>query len=284
MAIKDGPTTDYFRETDIAAFKRAAKLFKVYIAVRRINPKSIPYMEKAGYAPKLIDCKAKTAENNVRINGRDYKTAGLVIDCDVYKDHLLDAFGADKIAGAVKEWSKFTAGGKLAPKSIYGEDGKSLRTIEPAFSYFTQMDPSHEHYGCIRHSPTTQARGGKYVHGDYDLYAVVPADNPSANKFVIDEGGRLGERHARSQHQMDVQNYITAHIGPGMVSHGEQDTFKQDLNDELDLFHPDGMTVEPILGPAAIRKLYAERFGGRLMGGAETAPAGGGKWVTPVRI
>ena len=41
MAAKDGPTSKYFREEDIPVFKRAAKRFNVYIAVRRLNPESV---------------------------------------------------------------------------------------------------------------------------------------------------------------------------------------------------------------------------------------------------
>jgi hypothetical protein len=298
MASEDESTDKYFLPQHIMVFKRAAKLFKVYIAVRRINPKSLAYMDpsgsgsKEGYAPKLIDCKAKTAKSDLNIKGRVYKTAGLVIDCDFFEKELgepgalAQAF-TGRENGAKDAWKKFVAGGKLAPKTIYRPDGKSLRTIEPAYTYYTQRDPSHEHYGCLRHSPTTQARGGKYIHGDYDLYAVVPAGRESENVFVVDEEKRLGEPHTRSKHQMDVQNYVTSNIGPGMISHGEQETFKQDLDDKLDLFHPDGVTVEPILGEAAIRELYAStgRFKGRLMGGkgVETIPAGGGQWVTPLR-
>jgi hypothetical protein len=76
---------------------------------------------------------------------------------------------------------------------------------------------------------------------------------------------------------MDVQNYVTAQI-PGMIAHVEQDTFKRDLDDHLDVFHPDGVTVEPVIGAAVIEKLYNERFRGRAMRDGEktpTSPAGG---------
>ena len=275
MARKDGPTANYFRPKDIAVFKQAAKLFKVYIAVRRINPESLAYAGVKGYTPKLIDCKAKTAEHDIRINGKVRKLAGLVIDCDVYGRHLAEVFGKDKVASAVKEWKKFTHGGKLAPKSVYGPNGKvQLVGYVHGYSYFTQMDPDDEHYGCIRHSLNGLWGSARYVHGDYDLYAVVPADNPSENVFVTET--RLGEAHSRSPHQADVQTYVTAHI-PGMVAHGEQDTFKDDPDDDLDVFFPDGQTVMPVIGAASIRDLYATLFRGRQMfaGSSPTSPAGG---------
>jgi hypothetical protein len=276
MSIKDGPTGMYFRPEDIATFKRAAKLYKVYILVRRTNPASLKYVGAKGYTPKLIDCKAKTADNDVLAKGKWRKTAGLVIDCDVLKDQLGQAFDGGKTDKALKEWGSFTLAGKLAPKGIYGTDGKSINTIYPAYTYYTEMDPNHDHYGCVRHSPTTMARGGKYIHGDYDLYAVISAEAPE-NKFVDET--RLGEKHSRSPYQMDVQNYVTAQI-PGMIAHGEQDTYKSDLDDHLDAFHPDGATVEPLLGAAAIQRFY-ERFPGRIMRDKTTPTAGaGGLWRT----
>jgi hypothetical protein len=62
---------------------------------------------------------------------------------------------------------------------------------------------------------------------------------------------------------------------PGMVNHGEQDTYTEDLNDELDVFYPDGMTVRPVLGRAAIADLYRTTFQGRPMyrPGIDTVPA-----------
>ncbi|GJD49210.1 hypothetical protein OPKNFCMD_1940 [Methylobacterium crusticola] len=284
MATKDGPTETYFRAEDIVVFRRAAKLFGVYIAVRRTNPRSLPYIGKPGYAPKLIDCKAKTAEENVNINGRAYTTAGLVVDCDVLRDYLPIVFGRDKVESAIKEWRAFAHGSgengashyrppKLAPKSLYDGRGRPLRTICPEYTYFTQMDPGHVHYGCVRHSPTTLATGGSYVHADYDLYAVVPAGR-TENVFVRER--RLGEPHSRSPQQMDVQNYVTSHI-PGMVCHGEQDTFKTDLDDALDVFYPDGATIRPAVGRHAIETLYATVFEGRRMvaGGADPGAAAG---------
>jgi hypothetical protein len=77
---------------------------------------------------------------------------------------------------------------------------------------------------------------------------------------------------------MDVQNYITSKMR-GMVCHGEQDTFKTDLDDDLDVFCPDG-TIIICNGEAAIRQLYQVTFKGRKMAhkGMKTVSAGG-KWV-----
>ena len=270
MARRDGPTENYFRRNDLEVFRQAAKIYKVFIAVRRINPKSLEWIGKPGYTPKLIDCKAKTADKDVKINGKEYKTAGLVIDCDVFRQQLCDAFEPDSLNEAVKKWKEFSEGAtKLASKSIFDGNGKLIKPVAPGFTYFTEMDPDHAHYGCLKHSLAGQAGSAKYVHGDYDLYAVVSPNAPADNIFVDEE--RLGQPHSRSPWQMDVQNYVTARI-PGMINHGEQDTHKEDLDDDLDLFCPNG-TYEPVIGEAAVARLYADLFRGRLMRDAKKDPS-----------
>jgi hypothetical protein len=218
----------------------------------------------------------------LKLNGKTYRLAGLVVDCDVFDKHLAEVFGPDKIASAKKEWKKFCEGhdghSKLAPKSIYDEAGKvTLTGFTHGYSYFTQMNPEHEHYGVIRHSLNGLWGSAKYVHGDYDLYAVVSAENPSENVFVTET--RLGEAHSRTPQQADVQTYITSHL-PGMVAHGERDTYKEDPDDDLDVFCPDG-SVKIVNGAAAIRELYASLFKGRPMRGTSSSivPASrGGDW------
>ncbi|WP_342363009.1 hypothetical protein [Terrarubrum flagellatum] len=269
MAEVSRISEEFFRPSEFALFKRTARLFKVYIAVRRINKKSLEYIGAKGYQPKLIDCKAKSAKNDVTVEGKRYSTAGLVVDCDLLKAHLPEIFGAGKIKKAQEAWTDFVGSGRIAPLSFYGADGKAPISYNHGFSYFTELDKNNKHYGCIRHSPSGQTRGGKYVHADYDLYAVVPADDPSANVFVREE--RLGQPHSRSPQQMDVQNYITAQVA-GLVNHGEQDTFKRDLDDELDVFYPDGETVKAVLGEGEIATLYEDVFSGRKMRSAKGDP------------
>jgi hypothetical protein len=273
----DGPTEQYFRPQELALFKRTAKLFNVYIAVRRINPASLAYIGENGYRAKLVDCKAKTAKHDVTIDGKRYETAGLVVDCDFLQlnNAMSEAFGAGKIKTAIGAWTEFAATGLVAPLDFYA-DGLAPIRYNHGYRYFTELDRTNPHYGCLRHSPTGQTRGGAYIHADYDLYAVVSPD-ATENVFVREE--RLGQPHSRSKHQMDVQNYITAQA-PGLVNHGEQDTFKRDLDDKLDVFHPDGATVQAVIGAAAISDLYATLFKGRDMRSAKGDPRNDvtGRW------
>src|SRR5207237_806375 len=73
-------TRDFIRPRDINAFTAAAKVYKVYILVRRTNPASLKYIGMPGFTPKPLDCKPKTADADIVIDGRRRETAGLVVD------------------------------------------------------------------------------------------------------------------------------------------------------------------------------------------------------------
>ena len=53
---------DYMRAHDVGVFNAAAVRFKAWILVRRSNPAAKDYIGKAGYVPKRLDCKAKSAD------------------------------------------------------------------------------------------------------------------------------------------------------------------------------------------------------------------------------
>jgi hypothetical protein len=61
-------------------------------------------------------------------------------------------------------------------------------------------------------------------------------------------------------------------MGVPMILHGEQETFKEDWNDNIDVFCPDGETIIEAYGPAAIRHLYTVTFKGRQMYGKGANP------------
>src|SRR5882724_9163351 len=84
------------RANDKQIFLDAARRFQVWILVRRTNRASLEYIGKPGFVPKPIDCKAKTADENI---GR-YKLAGLVIDPTGREA----AFKPERFQDAVKCW------------------------------------------------------------------------------------------------------------------------------------------------------------------------------------
>lgn len=258
------------RPSDAEAFAKAAGWFKLYILVRATNPASLPYMSLAGYSAKRLDCKAKTADVNVMIGGRQYETAGLVVCPDVVGP---SAYSGGKYAKAVEEWKKF------APKvaaGIYGAGGKPTKTYFPNGGlYGVQMDPSHKHYGCVMFASNSLVAAAGYVHGDYDLYAIVDAANPTETVFVSET--RLEEKHVRSRELLDVQMFINRHLGRPMVLHGDQEKYAAHSDEEVYSFFPDGRTTQTLNGKAAVEAFYATTLGGRKTGGAGATlqPAGG---------
>jgi hypothetical protein len=135
--------------------------------------------------------------------------------------------------------------------------------------YTLQLDKGHKHYGCAMYKPVFRAQA-EYIHADYDLYAIVPADNPQSN-VLVQEKGFGGEDHSRGPKLYDVQYFAKAAgelKGAGsprvpMIRHGEQETFKTDYGDPLDVFWPDGKTISELGRGEPIKRFYETTLGGR---------------------
>jgi len=261
---------DYMPPQHVDGFKRTAGRFQVWILVRRGNPKSLQWIGKSGYIPKMLDCKAKTAEMDVE----GHLTAGLVTSPIL----LPQAFGPEKLQKALGEWEKF------APKLYTFNTQTSLADDRAGKHYTIQTDKTHRHYGCVMYKPVFRSLG-EFIHADYDLYAVVPYSDPSANLRVAEQGFG-GADHSRSPRLYDVQYFLKAagilpgqDVGTPMVRHGEQETFKTDWDDTLDVFWPDGKSVTELKGSGEIQQFYAETLGGRKQFGKSTVPQPAfGKW------
>jgi hypothetical protein len=267
LNVQDPSLYNHIRREDAQAFAEAAVLYKVYVAVRRTNPAALPYIGKPRYIPKMLDCKAKTADRDALVNGRTCKTAGLVVDPNIVG---ASAYKDGKYPKAIAEWEKFRS--HLGPDA----DGEGRPWYLPADrSYLVQRDPASEHFGCVMLCKNGLRTAGHYIHGDYDLFAVVPAGDKGSNVFV--EETRQGQPHARGKELLDVQTYVNGRIGAPMVRHGEQEHFSDSTDDELDVFFPDGLTVKSYIGSAAIQMLYQTEFSGRKLhkAGTPTSPAGG---------
>ena len=263
---------DYMPTQHIEAFKKAAGHFHVWILVRRGNPESKKWIGLPGYIPKLLDCKAKTAEKDVRGEG---STAGLVVSPIL----LPEAFGPGKLKKALEEWTKFE------PHLYTFDPRTNIAQDKAGKHYTTQKDPKHKHYGCVMFKPVFRSLA-EYIHADYDLYAVVPFVDTKSN-IRVSEKGFGGEDHSRSQKLHDVQYFLKAagvlpdqDFATPMVRHGEQETFKTDWDDNLDVFWPDGKSVSELNGHGAIRNFYATTLVGRKQFAKDTvAQPAGGKWV-----
>jgi hypothetical protein len=267
----------YMPSKHVVAFQRAAAKFKVWILVRRGNPQSLQWIGKDGYVPKPLDCKAKTANNP------NSDCVGLVADPSPEYNAFVPG---QKLQDALEIWQKFK-------KQLYifdKENPQQNHEADRAGKHYTlQLDKTKKHYGCVMYKPVFRAKA-EFLHADYDLYAIVPEANPKANIFV-QEKGFGGADHSRSQFLYDVQYFFkAAGIREGedfcspMIRHGEQETFKTDWDDKLDVFWPDGQTISELISAEAIREFYQKTLGGRMQmeTGAKTSPVSG-NWVTKSR-
>jgi hypothetical protein len=241
------------------AFRGAAQLYKVYILVRRTNLKSLTLVGDKMCMPKRLDCKAKTADEDfVHPAYGKKKTAGLVVDPTITGR---SAFAKqDKYESALREWKGFAAQ-MIDPRVASFESQRQLSYVPNGGLYFVDLDPASERYGCVKFTISSILAAGKYIHGDFDLYGIVPADDPARN--VAAEETRLGQKHSRSPQFFDVQHYVNRKIGVPMVLHGAQEAYgAEHSNEGIDIFHPDGR-MTGAENAAQIGQLYETVFKGR---------------------
>lgn len=219
------PTEVSMRPQDKSIFLDAAHKLRVWILVRRTNTASLKYIGKPGYAPKRIDCKAKTADLDIA----PYELAGLVLDPDIHPK----AFKPQKVAKAKEAWAKM--------KPLLGSD------------YSVDTNRQSRHYGCV------QLRGS-YVHGDYDLYDVIDVSQPHRNLALVET--LLGQPHRRGAKVLAVQEFINSRIGSPMVQHGGEAQYADHSEQAIDAFGPNGEDVT-ILNEFSVRGWYDRVFGGR---------------------
>lgn len=246
----------FIRSKDVAVFKRVAKRFNVYIAVRRTNPASLPYIEKAGYEPKQLNCKFKTADKDAVVEGRHSRVAGLVVDPS--QPGMQQAFKSpQKHRKAMEIWRDY------GPRFVW-QEGDPVTSGKP---YLVDRDPTSPHFGALKSGFYHSRRSAKFIHGDYDLYDIVKADDPAKHIVVretrYDWSGDKGVPHVRVPEFMDIQNNLNNGFGVPMVRHGSQAGFSDYTEDDIDVFFPDGATVKACLGEGQIRALYQREFKGR---------------------
>jgi hypothetical protein len=247
----------HMRPEDVEAFRRVARIQNLYILVRQTNPQSVQWISDSNCMSKPIDCKAKTADYDVLANGRRYETAGLVVNASL--PGFIAAFEPKRIGKAIEAWQKFAAHYQLGES--FNPERPGVRTWSGNMpGWATDMNPASRHYGCVMWSSTPYAINGKYVHGDYDLFGIVSAGDPTDIRRV--DENLLGERHARGPRTYDVQFAINAMVGAPLIRHGEQELFADFDDESLDVFCPDGRDLV-LPNAEAARKFYREKMCGR---------------------
>lgn len=219
------------RPIDKIVFSEAAHHFNVWLLVRRTNPKSLPYIGKSGYVAKRIDCKAKTAD----LDSDGFQTAGLVVDASIHPH----AFKSGKGAKALGEWDSFARQQGISEKN----EGR----------YTVDRDKKSRHYGCVLFD-------GKYIHGDYDLYDIILAEQPRRNLAAVEV--LHGVPHMRGAKLHEVMAYINERIGAEVVRHGGEMQYADHSEQSIDAFGPKGEACT-ILNRFSIEAWYKDRFQGR---------------------
>jgi hypothetical protein len=241
---------DFIHPNHTGIFVEAARAFNCHILVRKTGQASLSWVGKRGYTGKRADMKAKTANQNI---GR-YQLAGIV--CSPYLQPL--AFTPERMASAQKEWSKCQHLITVANNRAGFDDHQQPRGCRTP--YLVQTNPNHKHFGCVA-LVDMGLLVPRYIHGDYDLYAIIPAGKPfDANAIspvssslgstmrpsamTLQEYDRLSVENKESELSFRVAIYINNRIegtspdllGALMVNHGEQ----------INLGKP-GQTFEPVL-------------------------------------
>lgn len=216
------------RAQDKTIFSDAAVRFNCWILVRLTNPASLKYIGKKGYTPKRIDCKAKTADIDIR----PYEIAGLVVDPTIHPN----AIKPDKIKSATEAWQ--------AMRNLLGK------------KYTVETDRKSKHFGCLKFE-------GNYIHGDYDLYDVVDMSNPHRTRTNLALVETLHDQdHRRGWMVLPVQRYVNERIGVEMVQHGGEAQYKEHSEQPLHAFGPLGQQFV-LLNKYSIEHFYETELGGR---------------------
>ncbi|MGX1497238.1 hypothetical protein ACSSV1_002274 [Labrenzia sp. MBR-25] len=255
----------HLKSKHIGVFQSAARLYNVAILVRRTNTASLDHIGEPYATPKRLDCKAKTADYDVKPMGsrcpdaQRKSFAGLVVDPKLAGEK---AFKPSKYADVIEAWNDFKK--QLRPEMATFEQQKTMTNVPRGGLYFVERNPEDPYFACVKFTSSSLITAAKCVHGDFDLYGIVDMDAP--HQIVRVRENRLGGKHTRSPKFFDVQNFVNSRLGAAMVLHGSQETYATEhKNDDLDIFFPSGR-VE-YAGPAAadIEAFYKKEFPGRTL-------------------
>lgn len=241
---------DFIAPEHLPFFFSAAEEVRCDILVRKTGRNSIRWIGKPGFTGKRAEMKAKTAD--VDTDARE--VAGLVCS----PEERPQAFSADRLAKAWKEWGK-SSHLVTVPRNHAGFDDDVMPRGCPT-PYLLQNNPDHRHYGAIALVEMGLLRP-HYVHGDYDLYDIVPnRDTPRTNAPQVRENhlvqtvthpsmtaeqiANARVKNLESPWSFKVANIINVAIAMSggdivnalMVNHGEQT-----------LLGEEGVTDEPVL-------------------------------------
>jgi hypothetical protein len=199
------------RAQDKSAFCSAAEVFDAWILVRETNPFSLDYIDKVGYIPKPIHCKANTAKRD----SDGFKLAGLVAS------PIIHASAFDITTKLMENWSDLEA-----------------RFVEDGSGFSLDQSKESKHFGCVKF-------GENYMYGDYDLYDVI-FNRDSRGKDVDPRRNfaLVGELHG-VEHNCHprfplLQRHINSLLKKDLIQHGAWAQFGGHLEGNVLRFSPKG--------------------------------------------
>jgi len=166
---------DFVHPKHFDYFVAAAKECKCHILVRKTGRASLIWVGRPGYTGKRADLKAKTSDHN----GGQFPIAGLV--CSPFL--CPQAFTADRLGKARELW---VGNARLitTPNNNTGfDDTRAIPFSACRTPYIVQTKRGHKHYGCVA-LVEMGLLTPRYVHGDYDLFAILPEGKPFDAKKV----------------------------------------------------------------------------------------------------
>jgi hypothetical protein len=294
-AVTDSEVKNYIHYQHVEVFKDVSRKLGLFILVRRTNPESLKFINYPGFVPKPLLCKPKTADRNVEWSvGGQYKQincAGLVVNPFVLGQAAFSSW--KKCKSAMDTWVKY-----WRKKDTYNG---SLAGIPKGFCMQDDLESSY--YGCIMrtnggtetrvypHNRTQQGKkaagninmrpsvtntfidqdainslptGCAYIHGDYDLYALVHKDDLSrrtAIKALFD-----GEQHIHGIYWDQFEAFVNGRIKIDMIQHGSQENFCGHSEEEVDIFAPFpefDLQNRKTTNAASMREVFTKMFDNR---------------------
>lgn len=196
------------RAEDKSVFAEAARRFQSWILVRCTNEDSLQFIGKAGFQPKPMSCKAKTADYEP--DPRRKTVAGLVAN----PAKVPRSFSVGRLSEATRIWDDF------ARHHLY-----------PGSHYRVESDSASPYFGCLK-------LDGDFIYGDYDLFDIVPVGHERRNLALVKSVGdnQIDKRGARLT---PVQDYVNRRLGTDMIKHGAQAQYMQGF-EKAHVFDPKG--------------------------------------------
>jgi hypothetical protein len=294
--VGDKELQEYVHYDHIPVLREASQKLGLFILLRRTNPHSVKYIGYQGFVPKPLQCKPKTAKSDavVRLmDGRSIKSscAGLVVDPAKVG---VSAFCYDHgvYSDAMREWKKYWSNGLPTGFAIQENPESGYYGCVMRCTHGTRVYPHSRHPASFRQAQSVRSsiieqsgpagfqllpdrnidrhalsglpRGCSYIHGDYDLYALIDKDDPSNR--ISKEGKFSGIAHTHSPVWRRFEAFVRSKIQLDMIQHGSQEHFKPHTNEVVDIFCPTrakNLWHVKVDGKKAIKRLYASLFDGR---------------------